>query len=51
MVLVQIVPLLLGTAEIGQGSFGWRPANKQKFKRIEWDKLGAPLSARPDGQG
>jgi len=38
--------LLLGTAEIGQGSFGWRPANKQKFERIEWDKLGARLDGR-----
>jgi hypothetical protein len=35
---------LVGTAEIGQGSFGWRPSNKQEFKRISWGKLGARLN-------
>jgi hypothetical protein len=31
---------LLGTAEIGQGTFGWKGAKaKSGFKRISWRKL------------
>ncbi len=33
----------LGTAEIGQGTFGWKGANKKKFKRIPWGQLAAEL--------
>jgi hypothetical protein len=29
----------VGTIEIGQGSFGWKPAWKQRFKRFSWNKL------------
>lgn len=35
---------LLGTIEIGQGTFGWRGANtKSGFKRISWHKLAEVL--------
>lgn len=34
---------LLGTIQIGQGSFGWKPANKQSFKRITWGQLAMRL--------
>jgi len=34
---------LVGTIQIGQGSFGWKAANKQSFKRISWDALAARL--------
>jgi hypothetical protein len=27
---------LVGTVQIGQGSFRWKAANKQRFKRIPW---------------
>ena len=36
---------LLGTIQIGQGSFRWKGARKQKFKRIRWSKLAAQLDA------
>jgi hypothetical protein len=36
---------LLGTVEIGQGSFRWKGAKKQKFKRIQWSRLAADLDA------
>jgi hypothetical protein len=26
----------LGTMEIGQGSIGWKGANRKSFKRIDW---------------
>ena len=28
--------LKLGTIEVGQGSFGWKPVNKQRIKRKSW---------------
>jgi hypothetical protein len=34
---------LLGTVEIGQGSFRWKGAKKQSFKRIPWSRLAADL--------
>jgi len=35
----------LGTIEIGQGSFRWKPAHgKLGFKRIAWDRLAAALN-------
>jgi hypothetical protein len=36
---------LLGTVEIGQGSFMWKGAKKQSFKRISWTRLAAGLDA------
>jgi hypothetical protein len=36
---------LLGTVQIGQGSFRWKAARKHTFKRIEWDRLAAVLDA------
>jgi hypothetical protein len=36
---------LLGTVEIGQGSFRWKGAKKQSFKRIPWSRLAADLDA------
>ena len=36
---------LLGTVEIGQGSFMWKGAKKQSFKRIPWTRLAADLDA------
>ena len=30
---------LLGTIEIGQGTFGWKPARKQSFRRVAWAKF------------
>jgi hypothetical protein len=36
---------LLGTVEIGQGSFRWKGAKKQSFKRIPWTRLAADLDA------
>lgn len=36
---------LLGTVQIGQGSFRWKGAKKQKFKEIRWDRLAADLDA------
>ena len=37
---------LLGTVEIGQGTFGWKSAHGKSFKRIPWgalaDKLDRP---------
>ena len=30
---------LLGTVEIGQGTFGWRSAKDKSVKRISWRKL------------
>ena len=35
---------LLGTVEIGQGTFGWKSAHgKTGFKRISWTRLAALL--------
>jgi hypothetical protein len=35
---------LLGTIEIGQGTFGWKSARGKKgFKRFSWSKLAAKL--------
>ena len=35
---------LLGSIEIGQGTFGWMSARGKKgFRRIAWDKLAAKL--------
>jgi hypothetical protein len=35
---------LLGTIEIGQGTFGWKSASGKKgFKRIPWSKLATIL--------
>ena len=36
---------LLGTVEIGQGSFRWKGAKKQSFKRIPWSRLAADFDA------
>lgn len=27
---------VLGTIEIGQGTFGWRAANAKRFARLDW---------------
>jgi hypothetical protein len=36
---------LLGTIEIGQGSFRWKPAHgKLGFKRIAWERLAMALN-------
>ena len=29
----------IGTIEIGAGSFGWRPANKRNFRRMNWTEF------------
>jgi hypothetical protein len=34
---------LLGTIEIGQGTFGWKSARAWKFKRISWAQLADKL--------
>ena len=37
---------LLGTIEIGQGTFGWKSAHGKKgFKRVAWSKLAEKLDA------
>jgi hypothetical protein len=37
---------LLGTIEIGQGTFGWKSAHGKKgFKRIPWSRLAEKLDA------
>jgi hypothetical protein len=36
---------LLGTVEIGQGSFMWKGAKKPTFERIPWARLAADLDA------
>jgi len=36
---------VLGTVEIGQGSFRWKGAKKQKFKRISWPRLADRLDS------
>jgi hypothetical protein len=36
---------LLGTVEIGQGSFMWKGAKRQSFKRIPWTLFAAYLDA------
>lgn len=34
---------MLGTVEIGQGTFGWKSAHAQRFTRINWGSLAARL--------
>jgi hypothetical protein len=35
---------LLGTIEIGQGTFGWKSARRKKgFKRVSWRRLAEKL--------
>ena len=34
---------LLGTIEIGQGTFGWKGARSRKFERISWAHLADKL--------
>ena len=34
---------LLGTIEIGQGSFGWKGARAWRFRRITWGELADKL--------
>jgi hypothetical protein len=34
---------LLGTIEIGQGSFGWKGARAWRFRRITWSDLADKL--------
>ena len=34
---------LLGTIEIGQGTFGWKSARARSFKRISWGQLADKL--------
>ncbi|MCZ7657700.1 MAG: hypothetical protein M5U07_07500 [Xanthobacteraceae bacterium] len=36
---------LLGTVEIGQGSFGWKGAHGRGFRRIGWRALAERLDA------
>jgi len=38
--------VLLGTIEVGRGTFGWRSANAKRFKRIDWRTLARRLSQR-----
>ncbi len=39
---------LLGTIEIGQGTFGWKSARRKSgFKRIAWKNLAERLDAKP----
>jgi hypothetical protein len=35
---------LLGTIQIGKGTFGWKAANKQKFRRISWTAFASKLN-------
>ncbi len=35
---------LLGTIQIGQGTFGWKAANKQKFQRFSWTSFASKLN-------
>jgi hypothetical protein len=43
-VAVASLCLLLGTIEIGQGTFGWKGAKaKSGFKRINWRKFAEDL--------
>lgn len=37
---------LLGTIEIGQGTFGWKGHKKQTFKRIPWTAFADLLNGR-----
>jgi hypothetical protein len=38
---------LLGTIEIGQGTFGWKSARRKRgFKRISWQRLADKLDDR-----
>lgn len=34
---------LIGTVQIGQGSFGWKVAHGRNFKRIQWSTLASRL--------
>jgi len=34
----------LGTMEIGQGSFGWKGANKRKIKRKDWSAFAKAMN-------
>ena len=29
----------LGEIQIGQVTFGWKPANREKFKRMNWERF------------
>ena len=29
----------LGEIQVGQGTFGWKPANIESFKRMNWDRF------------
>ncbi len=40
----QAEPVVLGTIEIGQGTFGWRSVNSKRFKRIDWRTFARWLS-------
>lgn len=35
---------LLGTIEIGQGTFGWKATKKQSFNRIDWTSFATKLN-------
>ncbi len=37
---------LLGTIEIGQGTFGWKGHKKKTFKRISWTAFADLLNGR-----
>ena len=37
---------LVATIEIGQGTFGFKSANKQRFRRIPWSELATVLKDR-----
>ena len=34
---------LLGTIEVGQGTFGWKGAHRKAFRRIPWGRLAEKL--------
>jgi hypothetical protein len=34
---------LLGTIQIGQGTFGWKRVGAQKFRRIPWSQIASAL--------
>lgn len=41
--IVQSDGVLLGELTVSKGSIDWRPANKQKAKKISWEKFAAMM--------
>lgn len=35
---------VLGTIEIGQGTFGWRSSNAKRFKRLDWNSFAKQMA-------